>query len=230
MLIESVSFQAAFLAGLLSFFSPCVLPLIPAYFTFITGLSLDRLMAEQNTGIRRKIFASTLLFVIGFSLIFVLLGASATVVGRLVSDYTKIITLVGGVVIVILGIHITGIIRLRMLEFDRHVNIRKRPVHALSALIIGMAFGAGWSPCVGPLLGSILIVAGSKETVREGIFLLSWYSAGLALPFLVLSFFIHQLMTFMKKTSPIVRVVNKAAGILLILMGTYLSATVLMRL
>ena len=186
---ETVSFPAAFLAGLLSFFSPCVLPLIPAYFTFITGFSLDRLTKKCNTEIQKKVFVSTLFFVIGFSLIFILMGASASFVGNLVAGHAEIISIIGGIIIIILGVHLSGLFRIHFLEFDRHINIKKRPLHLLSPLIIGMAFGAGWSPCIGPLLGSILIIAGSKESVGEGILLLAIYSAGLAIPFLVISCF-----------------------------------------
>ncbi len=228
MLIETVSFHAAFLAGLLSFFSPCVLPLIPAYFTFITGVSLDQLTQGRTADVRRKVLLSTLLFVIGFSLVFILLGASATFLGRLMSQYANIVTFIGGLLIMVLGIHISGIFGFSMLNVDRHINLKKRPVHALGALVIGMAFGAGWSPCVGPLLGSILIVASSRDTVREGVLLLSVYSAGLAIPFLVLSFFINRLLVLMKKASPVLAFINKVAGALLVVMGIYLSVTALM--
>lgn len=230
MLIETVSFHAAFIAGLLSFFSPCVLPLIPAYFTFVTGFSLDQLTHNPDAGIQRKVLLSTLLFVFGFSLIFILLGASATLVGRLVSDYTAIVMLMGGVLMGILGIHLTGLFRIHLLDFDRHINIKKRPMHMLSALLIGMAFGAGWSPCVGPLLGSILMIAGSKETIGEGILLLSVYSIGLGLPFIILSFFINRLLDWVKKASRMMSCLNKGAGILLILMGFYLVFTALINL
>jgi cytochrome c-type biogenesis protein len=181
-------------------------------------------------GIHRKVFLSTLLFVLGFSLIFILLGASATLVGRLVSDYTAIVMLMGGVLMGILGIHLTGLFRIHLLDFDRHINIKKRPMHMLSALLIGMAFGAGWSPCVGPLLGSILMIAGSKETIGEGILLLSVYSIGLGLPFIILSFFINRLLDWVKKASRMMSCLNKGAGILLILMGFYLVFTALINL
>lgn len=225
---ETVSFPAAFLAGLLSFFSPCVLPLIPAYFTFITGFSLDQLTKKCNTEIQKKVFVSTLFFVIGFSLIFILMGASASFVGNLVAGHAEIISIIGGIIIIILGVHLSGLLRIHFLEFDRHINIKKRPLHLLSPLIIGMAFGAGWSPCIGPLLGSILIIAGSEESVGEGILLLAIYSAGLAIPFLVMSCFINSLLVFMKKASKGIQFANKVAGILLILIGLYLSGSAFM--
>jgi cytochrome c-type biogenesis protein len=138
--------------------------------------------------------------------------------------------LMGGVLMGILGIHLTGLFRIHLLDFDRHINIKKRPMHMLSALLIGMAFGAGWSPCVGPLLGSILMIAGSKETIGEGILLLSVYSIGLGLPFIILSFFINRLLDWVKKASRMMSCLNKGAGILLILMGFYLVFTALINL
>ena len=183
MSIEAISFPAAFIAGLLSFLSPCVLPLIPAYFTFITGLSLEELTENRNAEIRKKVFLSTISFVFGFSTVFILMGASASYLGGLMYKYRDLIRVVGGILIILLGIHLTGVIRIRGLEFEKRINLEKRPLHFLGTFIIGMAFGAGWTPCIGPLLGSILLIAGSQETVRQGIVLLGIYSAGLAIPF-----------------------------------------------
>ena len=187
MFTETVSYPAAFIAGLLSFLSPCVLPLIPAYFTFITGFSLEELTRGYNSEIRKKVFLSTFLFVLGFSLVFILMGASASFLGSLMYKYKNLIRIIGGVFIIILGIHLTGLIRIPGLDFEKRIAIEKKPIHFFGTLIIGMAFGAGWSPCIGPLLGSILIIAGSQETVWQGVSLLAVYSAGLALPFIALS-------------------------------------------
>jgi cytochrome c-type biogenesis protein len=221
MFAEAVSFPAAFLAGLLSFFSPCVLPLIPAYFTFITGYSLEEL-TEGNIEIRKKVFFSTISFVLGFSVVFILMGGSASYLGGLIYKYKNLIRIVGGVLIIILGIHLTGVFRIRSLEFEKRIQIEKKPLHFLGTFIIGMAFGAGWSPCIGPLLGSILIVAGSQETVAQGMVLLGIYSAGLALPFVIISVFINFLLIFMKRASKVLKYVNVVAGILLILVGLVL--------
>jgi cytochrome c-type biogenesis protein len=165
MFTETVSFPAAFTAGILSFLSPCVLPLIPAYFTFITGFSLEELTENRNSEIRKKVFLSTVLFVSGFSLIFILMGASASYLGSLMFNHRKLIRIIGGILIILMGIHLTGIIRIPGLDIEKRINIEKKPIHFLGIVIIGMAFGAGWSPCIGPLLGSILIIAGSQETV-----------------------------------------------------------------
>jgi cytochrome c-type biogenesis protein len=218
MFVETISLPAAFLAGLLSFFSPCVLPLIPAYFTFITGYSLEELTGG-NTEIRKKVILSTLFYVLGFSLVFILMGASASYLGGFIHKYRAVIRITGGLLIIILGIHLTGIFRIRSLYFEKRIQIKKKPLNFLGTFIIGMAFGAGWSPCIGPLLGSILIVAGSQQTVSQGIVLLGIYSAGLALPFVIISLFINFLLVFMQRAARIVKYVNAAAGVLLILVG-----------
>lgn len=222
MFTQTVSFPAAFVAGLLSFFSPCVLPLIPAYFTFITGFSIEELTEEYNSEIRKKVFLSTFLFVLGFSLVFILMGASASYLGGLMYTYKKLIRVIGGILIIILGIHLTGLIRIPGLDFEKRVTLEKKPLHFLGTLVIGMAFGAGWSPCIGPLLGSILIIAGSQETVWQGVVLLGIYSAGLAIPFIIMSIFINFLLIFIKKASKVLKYVNVVAGVVLIVVGLIL--------
>lgn len=222
MFTQAVSFPAAFLAGFLSFLSPCVLPLIPAYFTFITGFSLEEMTEDRNPEIRKKVVFSTISFVCGFSLIFILMGASASYLGGLIYNYRNTIRIIGGMLIILMGIHLTGIIRIPGLDVEKRIHLEKKPLHFLGIFIIGMAFGAGWSPCIGPLLGSILIIAGSQETVRHGIVLLAIYSAGLALPFIIISVFIHLLLIVIKNASRFLRYVNTAAGILLIIVGLIL--------
>jgi cytochrome c-type biogenesis protein len=222
MFTQAVSYPAAFVAGLLSFFSPCVLPLIPAYFTFITGFSLKELTESRDIGIRRKVILSTLSYVSGFSFVFVLMGASASYLGGVVYKYRDLIRIIGGVLIIILGIHLTGIVRIPGLDFEKRIQLKKRPFHLLGTFLIGMAFGAGWSPCIGPLLGSILIVAGSQETVRQGMVLLGIYSLGLAMPFIIISIFINYLLIFIQKASHWLKYVNITAGVLLILVGLIL--------
>jgi cytochrome c-type biogenesis protein len=222
MLAGNVSYPAALAAGLLSFFSPCVLPLIPAYFTLITGFSIEELTRDGNLGIRKKVFLSTLSFVLGFSFVFILMGASASSLGSLIKTYRELIRIVGGIIIIILGIHLTGVIRLPGLDYEKRIHLNKKPLHFLGTCIIGMAFGAGWSPCIGPLLGSILIIASSQETVWHGILLLGIYSAGLAIPFITLSVFINFILTFIKTASKTMRYFNTTAGILLILVGLLL--------
>ena len=224
MFTETVSYSAAFVAGLLSFFSPCVLPLIPAYFTFISGLTLEELTDGLDAEIRRKIFFSTMSFITGFSVIFILLGASASYLGGLTHDYRDIIRVVGGALIVILGIHLTGIVRIPFLEFEKKFHLKQKPLNLFGTFLVGMAFGAGWSPCTGPQLGSILALAMGKGTVWNGIGLLSTYSAGMALPFVVISIFINYMLVFVRKTSRFMPVFNRVAGTILILIGLLLLA------
>ncbi len=222
MFADTVTYSAALLAGLLSFFSPCVLPLIPAYFTFITGFSLDELTSRQDMEIRKKVILSTIAYILGFSFIFILMGASASFLGSYLFKYMDTIRVVGGVFIIVFGFHLTGVFRIRLLEFEKRVHLDKKPLHFLGTFIIGMAFGTGWSPCIGPLLGSILIIAGSKDTVFQGIGLLAVYSLGLGIPFLALSIFINFILTFLKKAAPAMRYLNIIGGILLIAVGLLL--------
>jgi cytochrome c-type biogenesis protein len=222
MFTQTVSYPAAFIAGVLSFFSPCVLPLIPAYFTFITGYSLEELTEGCNADIRKKVSLSTFFFVSGFSLVFISMGASASFLGGLMATYKNWIRIIGGILIIILGIHLTGFIRIRGLDFEKRIRMEKKPLHFLGTLVIGMAFGAGWSPCIGPLLGSILIIAGSQGTVWQGVVLLGIYSAGLAIPFVLVSIFINFLLIFIGKASKVLQYVNVVAGVVLIIVGLIL--------
>jgi len=219
MFAESVSYPAAFFAGLLAFFSPCILPLIPAYFTLITGFSLKELTEGTTARLRRKVFISTLAYVLGFSVVFVAMGASASWLGVVIQKYRDFLRITGGIVIIIFGIHLTGIIRLRILDFEKKIHMKGKPVHFWGIFALGMVFSAGWSPCIGPILGSILIIAGSQTSVWQGVLLLSLFSFGLALPFLVMSVFINLLLAFVKKVSPKLRYVNMIAGVLLIIIG-----------
>ena len=228
MFTETVHFPAAFIAGLLSFFSPCVLPLIPAYFTFISGFSMEELTSDCNAETRRKVFLATLAFVSGFSFIFILLGGSASLIGSYILKYKDVIRIAGGVLIIILGIHLTGLLRIRKLDFDKRIHLNKKPLHFFGTFVIGMAFAAGWSPCIGPMLGSILIIAGSSESVLHGIALLAVYSIGLAIPFIILSGFINLLLIFLKKATRVLKYINYASGSFLIVIGLLLLSNRLM--
>ena len=222
MFTESISYPAALIAGLLSFFSPCILPLIPAYFTYITGMSLEELTDARSGRIRLRVVGATLSYVMGFSVVFVLMGASASFIGNLIFQYRDAIRIVGGILIILLGIHMTGWIRFRPLDFEKRLEVKQKPLHLAGTFFVGMAFGAGWSPCIGPLLGSILIVAGNQDTVAQGIALLSVYAAGLAIPFLLLSVFVTSLLAFMKKASWSIKYINTIAGALLLVLGVLL--------
>ncbi|MBF0228119.1 MAG: cytochrome c biogenesis protein CcdA [Desulfamplus sp.] len=222
MFTETISYQAAIFAGLLSFFSPCILPLIPAYFSFITGLSLDELTTGDDRKTRQKVILATLAYIGGFSFVFIVMGASVSFLGGFISTFTWLIRYVGGSIIIIFGLHLLRIINIKSLNFEKRIHISEKPMHLMGTFIIGMAFGAGWTPCIGPLLGSILIVAGSQETVSQGIVLLALYSTGLALPFLLISFFINRILEIMKKTKKILIYINNVSGLLLIILGLLL--------
>ena len=222
MFTQTVSYHLAFLEGLASFFTPCVLPLIPAYFTFITGFSLEDLTENLDSKIRAKVIVSTLAYVLGFSSVFILMGASASYLGGYIFQYKDIILRVGGVIIILFGIHLTGIFRIRQLDFEKRLHFKKKPMRFFGTFIVGMAFAAGWSPCIGPLLGSILVIASSQESVSQGMVLLAIYSLGLALPFIIISVFINFLLVFIKKATKYLKYFNPVAGGLLIAVGLLL--------
>ena len=174
----SIGFGIAFSAGLLSFLSPCVLPLVPSYVTFITGLSLDDVQRS-----RRAALIHALLFILGFSLIFIALGATATLLGRILLTYREWITRIGGALVIVFGLYMLGVFNSGMLSRERRVHLADKPLGYLGTVLVGIAFGAGWTPCIGPILGSILAYSTSQADVREGVGLLAAYSMGLAVPF-----------------------------------------------
>ena len=198
-----------------------MLPLLPAYFSFITGLSLDELTENKKEN-RQKVILSTLVYVAGFSFVFILLGASASFLGGLMREYAWVLRFFGGGLITVFGLHLLGVINIKALQFDKRLHVKQKPLHLTGTFFIGMAFAAGWSPCIGPMLTSILFLAGSQDTVSQGVMLLSVFSAGLALPFLILSLFIHSILGFMKKTRGLIRGLNIGSGVLLILVGVLL--------
>jgi cytochrome c-type biogenesis protein len=221
-MFEDVTYSMAFLYGLLSFFSGCVLPLIPSYFCIITGLSLEELTQAPKAALRRKIMLSTLAFVLGFSIVFTLLGASASYLGGLVGPHKDVIRIVGGALIILFGLHLTGIVRIPWLQYEKRVRLQQRPLHLVGVMLVGMAFGAGWTPCIGPILGALLVLANDKGTVGQGVRLLGTYSLGLSLPFILLSAGINYLLVFIKKATKVLRYANPAAGALLLLTGILL--------
>ena len=222
MLDQSITYPTAFAAGLTSFLSPCILPLVPAYFTIISGYSYDELTGDQPSGLRRKVVESTLAFGLGFTLVNILLGASASFLGVLTMRYNDIIRIAGGLMVIFLGIHLIGCLRIRFLEMEKRLHLRQKPAHLAGTLLVGMAFAAGWSPCIGPILSAILFLAAVEDTVMEGVRLLSVYSLGLFAPFLLFSVFINQMLTVLQKAKRALRFVNVATGVLLIGLGAAL--------
>ncbi len=220
---ENVSLAAALLAGLISFLSPCVLPLVPSYLAFITGISIDELSSEESRRrVRKRVVLSVLFFILGFSAIFIALGASATLVGKFLAKHIRWLEIIGGLVIILMGLHFAGMLRLRFLDRERAIHLEKKPFGLLGTFIVGMAFGAGWTPCVGPILGSILMLAATTQSVAKGIVLLTFYSIGLGLPFLAAGILIHRFFEAFRSIRKYFRAIAIGGGILLIIVGVAL--------
>lgn len=207
----------AFTAGLLSFLSPCVLPLVPSYIGFLTGLSLEEMGSR-----RRVAFTHALAFVGGFSLVFLVLGASATALGRALNYHRVWLERVGGLLIIVFGLVCLGVIRIPALEAERRVHLERKPLGYLGSGVVGMAFAAGWTPCIGPILGAIFTLASATETVGRGMALLGAYSAGLALPFLVAAWGVDEFLEWFQKFRRYLPWVMRASGAMLVLVGVLL--------
>jgi cytochrome c-type biogenesis protein len=220
MISGNVTVLSAFVAGLLSFLSPCVLPLIPSYMTYITGLSFSDLQAEHPSHkVRQTTIFHSLVFVAGFTTVFVLLGASATFIGGVISEHMGAIRKVGGVLIVLFGVHVTGLVPLHFLMGEKRVNIHRKPAGYIGTYAVGLAFAAGWTPCIGPILASILMVAATEETVNKGIVLLLAYSLGLGIPFLLASLAMHSFIATFNRFKKYIRVFEITTGLFLVLVG-----------
>ncbi len=225
--MQTVSYTLAFSAGLLSFVSPCILPLIPSYLSYLTGLS-GKELREDATRSRMLVMKHALLFILGFSTIFILMGASATLLGRFFLANMKITRQIGGGLIVFFGLYMTGVIKLNFLMREARFHFMERPAGDIGSFLIGMAFGAGWTPCVGPILGTILLYASVSQSVIIGISLLSVYSLGLAVPFFLTAMGTGFFLTYFKGRS--LRSVNVGSGIFLVVVGTLIFTNSLARL
>lgn len=217
---QQVSFLYAFIAGVLSFLSPCVLPLFPSYVTFITGLSLEEFNSGEGRGrVLRLTFLNSLFYIFGFSAVFIALGASATLLGQLLFDYQKIITKIGGVLIILFGLFIAGILKLDFLKREKKIHLLKKPAGYFGSFLVGATFAFAWTPCVGPILSAILLYASTKNKITEGIWLLSVYSLGLGLPFLLSSLALSTFLTHYNKFKKYYRYIMIFSGLLLIIIG-----------
>ncbi len=219
--ITQVSLFAAFSAGLLSFISPCVLPLVPSYLSYITGLSVENLAkVEERERFKSAILLNALLFIAGFSTVFIAFGASASLIGQVLYEYQDIIRKIGGALIIIFGLYLLGILKLNIFMTERRlVHFESRPVGYLGSFLIGTAFAAGWTPCVGPVLGTILAYASTTESMSGGIMLLSAYSFGLGLPFFLTAFGMDTFLTYFKSLRTYLGGVSFVSGGLLVLVG-----------
>lgn len=220
---QEISLLIALSAGIFTFFSPCVLPLIPSYISFITGCSVNELFDGKTQKTRREyfrnIFLETLLFVLGFGLVFTALGASATYLGSFLFNNKKTIEIIGGIVVIAFGIHLTGILKIKCLEYEKRYYLKYKPTNIFGSLVVGIAFAIGWTPCIGPILGGMLAYAAIQDTVYQGMLLLGVYSIGLGIPFIITGLFIGAFFSFFQKVLKYSRVISIASGLLLIVAG-----------
>ncbi len=216
----SVTYAGAFIAGILSFLSPCVLPLIPGYISFISGASIKELTGPETVKeARKKAVLNSVFFVIGFSAVFISLGASATTIGRLITEYKRPLSIIAGIVIIVLGLHMTSIIKIPVLYSEKRLQVSSKPLNVFGAFIVGLAFAFGWTPCIGPILAGILAVAAAQETLGRGMALLSFYSLGLGIPFILTAFSISLFFSFFNKIKRSINIIELIAGGLLIVIG-----------
>ncbi|MBP1634310.1 MAG: Cytochrome biosis protein transrane region [Acidobacteria bacterium] len=241
-LLQSVSLQqlsllsllVAFVAGVLSFISPCVLPLIPGYISFISGATLEQMRgrapgapaqagagvaAAAASGTSRRVLATSLAFVLGFSLVFVAFGATASAIGQLLGSHKAKIAYLAGALLIVLGLHMTGVFRIGFLDYEKRAQASKRPAGLLGAGLVGVAFAFGWTPCIGPILGGILTIAGSQESVAQGVLLLAAYSLGLGVPFLLTAAAINKFFAAFARIRRHYRAIEVVSGVLLIGIG-----------
>jgi cytochrome c-type biogenesis protein len=218
-MIHDVSIPAALIAGIVSFLSPCVLPLVPPYLIYLTGATIEHAATgEQTVASKRAVMLSALMFVLGFSTVFIALGASASMIGGLIRAWSAQLSILAGVVIIIMGLHFLGLTRIAFLMREGRLSIPK-PVGLGGAYVMGLAFAFGWTPCIGPILAAILSVAASEATVTKGAGLLAVYSAGLGIPFLLAAFMIEQFSSLLGRLKRHLASVEHAMGVLMVLTG-----------
>ena len=217
---SQLNLPLAFGAGIATFFTPCFLPLLPAYLSFISGVSFNELARSDKP--KRAVVISSLFFILGFSIVFILLGASITYLGSRLHDYQTWVRAGGGVVVIAFGLYILFGMKLSFVEKERRVHLRSRPAGYLGSMLVGVAFASGWTPCVGPILGSILVCASASETVGEGIWLLVAYSLGLGVPFVISAVLADEILKRMTRLTNYIRPVSMACGVILVVMGILL--------
>lgn len=228
---QDVTYIGAFIAGLLSFLSPCVLPLIPSYITYITGLSFADLQAEHPSHvIRQKTVLHALFFICGFTVVFVLLGASATYIGSFLNHNASYIRKAGGILLIMLGIHVTGLMPLKFLLGEKRVTIKHKPSGYAGSFLVGIVFAAGWTPCIGPILAAILAVAAAEESIYQGVILLLLYSLGLGVPFFLSALAMHKFLLVFNRFKKYIRLFEIITGVFLMLVGVLIYSNWLSRL
>jgi cytochrome c-type biogenesis protein len=218
-MIQNVSIPAALIAGLVSFLSPCVLPLVPPYLVYLTGATIEHVANDEAVrSSKRAVMISALLFVLGFSTVFVALGASASLIGGLIRAWSAQLSILAGIVIIAMGLHFLGLTRIGLLMREGRLPIPK-PVGLWGAYVMGLAFAFGWTPCIGPILAAILSIAATEATVARGAGLLAVYSAGLGIPFLIAAFMVEQFSALFSRMKTHLASVERAMGVLLVVTG-----------
>ena len=226
--MEQITLISAFIAGILSFFSPCILPLIPSYISFITGITFSSVESIEKTEISYSTILNSLFFIAGFSFVFIVFGAAASTAGQIFMNYRDLIRLLGGLLIIIFALFIIGVIKIPFLNFEAKFHLKSKPVGYFGSFAAGIVFSAGWTPCVGPILGSILVLAAHEESVSRGMLLLGSYSLGLGIPFFITSLSINTFLAYYKKVNRYIRYINLAAGLLLLAVGILLLASLML--
>lgn len=219
-MLQDITLWGAFFAGILSFVSPCVLPLVPPYLGYIAGLSLEEVTSENKTAAQsNRVLLAAVCFVAGFSTVFVLLGASASFLGQFMLRYSEVFGYVAGAMIILMGLHFLGAFKIGLLYREARVQVDKQPGGFIGAYLMGLAFGFGWTPCIGPVLASILLIAGSQASVNQGVILLSAYALGIGIPFLIAASFAGPFMKFMVRFRKHMGMVERVMGGFLVLTG-----------
>ena len=215
---SDLNFATAFAAGLLSFISPCVLPLVPSYLSFLTGTSLEDLKSDSTSAAKARVIAHALAFISGFTVIFIAIGLSASAIGGVFSDHKRIVEIVGGVIIIVLGLQMIGVLKIPALMMDKRMHVVSRKQSLVISFFVGLGFAAGWSPCIGPILSGIIFLA-SQEKIPQATFLLFCYSMGLAIPFLITAAAVTQSLNALNKIKRYMPAIEITSGVVLVATG-----------
>jgi cytochrome c-type biogenesis protein len=215
----------AFSAGILSFFAPCVLPLVPSYLIFISGVSIDHLDEPKTAKFKSAMLTHSIAFILGFSFVFITLGISSSMIGQFLSTYQTYISRIGGVLLIVLGLFTLNLIKIPFLNQEKMIHLKTKPLGFFGSFIFGIVFSLGWTPCIGPALSSILIIASTEESTWQGAYLLSVYSMGFAVPFILSALLFDQLLRFIKRYGYVVKYTMKILGVLLIVIGLLMATS-----
>lgn len=212
----------AFFGGVLSFFSPCILPLVPSFLIYISGTTIDHTSDLENKAFQRRILLHSVAFIVGFSFVFISLGLSSSVLGHIFNVYDKWIMRIGGVLLIIMGLAMLNVIKIPLLSREKMIRLNEKPAGLFGSFVVGLTFSLGWTPCIGPVLASILLIASTSGSAFSGVYLLALYSLGLAIPFFIAALLVSRLMGFMRRWGHIVQYTSTVLGALLVLIGLLL--------